>query len=622
MRLPAILISRASWFDVLAGAAAIVLLAEMPVVGPAMAAETAAKVSNGIATGPVYGRAGPTPKTTEPNKPWVAAGDRAVHQTGPASFDVPPLVAPANSLATVPAREWINADGSARAVQLSGGVPVVAPATATITARQFAPNEGVTIDGRTVVAPPLVSRSGGVTPSGSSNPTTVTFGNVPINTTVTQSVTITVDAGYRTEVASGSGLNTPFSFDFDTCGTGGGFAGPGTCTVKESFTPTTLAASSGTTNVFECPIAGGTCINIPFNENGTGVSVASANPTTIPFGNVPINTTVTQSVTITVDAGYRSEVASGSGLNQPFSFNFDTCGTGGGFAGPGTCNVKESFTPTTLAFSSGTTNVFECPIAGGTCIAIPFNENGTGVSVASASPSNIPYGNVPLNTTATQSVTITVDAGYRSEVASGSGLNQPFSFNFDTCGAGGGFAGPGTCNVKESFTPTTLAFSSGTTNVFECPIAGGTCIAIPFNESGTGISVASASPANIPFGNVPVNTTVTQTVTITVDTGYRTEVASGSGLNVPFSFDFDVCGAGGGFAGPGTCTVKESYHPTAFVFSSATTNVFECPISGGSCIGVPFNLQGTGVAAPPALVNAVSRKVHGAAGVMDLPLAP
>ena len=65
--------------------------------------------------------------------------------------------------------------------------------------------------------------------------------------------------------------------------------------------------------------------------------------------------------------------------------------------------------------------------------------------------------------------------------------------------------------------------------MFECPIGGGTCIGIPFSVSGTGVSVASASPSSLGFGNVPLNTTASLPVTITVDTGYRTEVASGSG---------------------------------------------------------------------------------------------
>ena len=279
---------------------------------------------------------------------------------------------------------------------------------------------------------------------------------------------------------------------------------------------------------------------------------ASASPSSIDYGSVPINLPVSQGVTLTVDAGYRTEVASGSGLNAPFSFDFGACGAGGGFTGPGTCTISETFTPTSATSSSGTLTVFECPVAGGSCIGIPISLSGTGVSFAAASPGTVSFGNVPINTSATQNVSITVDRGYRTEVASGSGLNTPFSFDFDTCGTGGGFTGPGTCNVKETFAPTTAGGASSTTTVFECPVAGGSCLPIPFNVQGQGVSLAAASPASIDFGNVPINTTVTRDVTITVDAGYRTEVASGSGLNTPFGFDFGTCGTGGGFAGPGT----------------------------------------------------------------------
>src|SRR3954454_8721711 len=159
-------------------------------------------------------------------------------------------------------------------------------------------------------------------------------------------------------------------------------------------------------------------------------------------------------------------------------------------------------------------------------------------NAGSADPSSVAFGNVPLNTTVTRNVTITADAGFVVQLASGSGINVPFSFDFDTCGAGGGFHGPGTCNVKQSYTPTSAAGSSGTTSVFECPTAGGSCVGIPYTVSGTGVSVASASPSAVSFGNVPLNTTATRDVTITVDTGYATQIASGSGINTPFSFDF------------------------------------------------------------------------------------
>src|SRR3954464_6661442 len=84
---------------------------------------------------------------------------------------------------------------------------------------------------------------------------------------------------------------------------------------------------------------------------------------------------------------------------------------------------------------------------------------------ASADPANFDFGNVPLKPTVSHDFTVTVDAGYRIDLASGSGLNVPFAFDFDTCGAAEG-TGPGTCNVKESYTPTAAGPASATTNVF------------------------------------------------------------------------------------------------------------------------------------------------------------
>ena len=445
----------------------------------------------------------------------------------------------------------------------------------------------------------------------SPSPDSVNFGNVPLNSSVTSTITLTIDDGYKASVAT-SGLNPPFSFDFDACGAGGGFVGPGTCTVKETFTPTAAGAASDTLTVLECPVAGGTCVAMSVPLQGVGVLAASANPPSVNFGNVGINTTVTQTVTLTIDAGYKASVASG-GLNPPFSFDFDACGAGGGFTGPGTCTIKESFDPTTAGAASDTLNVFECPVGGGSCIGIPVPLSGTGVTAASANPPSIDFGNVGIDTTVTHGVAVTIDGGYRASVASGSGLNPPFGFNFDTCGASGGFTGPGTCNVNESFSPTAAGAASGTLNVFECPVAGGSCIGIPVALQGNGVVEASANPPSVNFGNVGINTTATQAVTLTIDAGYRASVASGSGLNPPFGFDFSVCGASGGFTGPGTCTINERFSPTAAGAASGTLNVFECPVAGGTCIGIPVPVSGTGVveaSANPPSVNFGNVPLH------------
>src|SRR2546430_2667407 len=81
---------------------------------------------------------------------------------------------------------------------------------------------------------------------------------------------------------------------------------------------------------------------------------ASASPTSLAYGPVALNTTVSRDVTLTVDAGFEVAAASGEGINPPFDFDFDTCSA---FIGPGTCNVKERFTPTAAGPAGGTLHV-------------------------------------------------------------------------------------------------------------------------------------------------------------------------------------------------------------------------------------------------------------------------
>jgi hypothetical protein len=374
--------------------------------------------------------------------------------------------------------------------------------------------------------------------------------------------------------------------------------------VKQRFTPTSQSASSGTTNVFECPIAGGSCIPIPYSVSGTGVSAASASPSSVGFGNVPVNTTATRDVSITVDAGYRAQLASGSGINAPFAFDLDTCGTGGGFTGPGTCNVKQRFSPTAATASSGTTNVFECPVAGGSCIAIPISVSGTGVNVGSAVPSAINFGAVPLATSSGVAVTVTVDAGYRFGGATGSGTSAPFAYDGQTCGVGAGFTGPGTCQVRETYAPTLVGPSSGTLTLSECPVGGGACIPIPVSLQGTGASVAAASPASVNFGNVALGDSARVVLNITVDPGYRISGGSGSGVTAPFAFELRSCLD---FTGPGVCSPRETFAPTTAGSAAGTLVVNECPVAGGPCVPITIPLAGTGVRIATTLSLSSSR---------------
>ena len=150
--------------------------------------------------------------------------------------------------------------------------------------------------------------------------------------------------------------------------------------------------------------------------------------------------------------------------------------------------------------------------------------------------------------------------------------------------------------------------ASGTTNVFECPVGGGSCLPITYSVTGTGGSVRAANPSSVDFGNVVVGATVNRTITLTVDGGYRVTSGSGGGITLPFSFALNTCGADGGFVGPGTCTIQESYAPTAAGASTGTLTVSECPVAGGGCLGIDVSLSGNAISPLLITLRAASSK--------------
>jgi hypothetical protein len=297
------------------------------------------------------------------------------------------------------------------------------------------------------------------------NPGLISFGTVPVgSTSAPQQIAVTVDAGYNTE---GFSVFGPFSFVEGTCAN---FVGPGTCTVSGTFTPTTTGAvTDGDVDIAECPTAGGACINLlVFLTGNVAAQSFAASPSSIHFGDVPINTTsAAQQLTLTVDAGYR---ASAAGTFGPFSVSQGTCAS---FVGPGTCTVSAAFTPTAIgAVNDGNVDVAECPAAGGNCINIQVPLIGNGVPTFATSPGFIQFGSVPVGgTSAPQQILVTVDAGYTTE---GFSIFGPFSFSEGSCA---NFTGPGICFVSGTFTPTAVGdVTDGDVDIAECPAVGGTCL--------------------------------------------------------------------------------------------------------------------------------------------------
>ena len=127
-----------------------------------------------------------------------------------------------------------------------------------------------------------------------------------------------------------------------------------------------------------------TCLFIPTNLTANVVD-ATAAQAPVDFGNVPINTSVTKSIPVLIDAGYLiTGVVVNDAFNPPFTFDFGNCGTSAG-TGPGSCNVDETFAPTAPVNESVALTMQECLVTDNTsCLFLPIPITANGVSEGSA----------------------------------------------------------------------------------------------------------------------------------------------------------------------------------------------------------------------------------------------
>jgi hypothetical protein len=313
-------------------------------------------------------------------------------------------------------------------------------------------------------------------------------------------------------------------------------------------------------------------------------SPALADPASVDFGDRAVNTSVTTPVTIALDVGYHVGSLSGTGSSAPFAAAFGTCGSP--VDSPG-CTFDETFAPTAAGAFSGSIDVEECFLDVTPCTHVLIPVSGTGVHTFTSAPAGIDFGGVLLNTTATRSLTLTLDPGYKVTAIMGTGSGAPFAPGLDTCGA---FVGPGTCTVTESFTPTTDAVLPALMRIFERDTLGTASDELDLHVSGFGgIPTASSTPAALAFparlvGTTSPADTVTLVNTSVIAMPVSAITATGNFTVAPSS----TCLAGLVVAVGGACTVDVRFTPTgsgtrsgALVITDAsTTSPHLVPLSG------------------------------------------
>jgi hypothetical protein len=430
--------------------------------------------------------------------------------------------------------------------------------------------------------------------------TTLTFGNVTVNTPSKQPVTLTSTGTVPVTINSGTLTGNGFTMS--------GATFPVTLNPNQSvtlnvqFDPGATGPASGQLTIQSNSSTNSTAV---VNLSGTGSAAASPQLTlsaaSLTFGDVTVNSasTLPETLTSSGTAPVTINSATPSGLGFTVS----------GAAFPVTLNpgqsvtLKVQFDPTAAGAASGQLTLQSNSSTNGTAVV---NLSGTGSAAASPqltlSAGTLTFGNVTVNTASTQPVTLTSSGTAPVTVNSAALTGTGFTMS--------GATFPVTLNPNQSvtlnvqFDPTATGAASGQLTIESDSSTNSTAIV---SLSGTGTAATSPqltlSAASLTFGDVTVNTASTQPVTLsstgTAPVTINSAATSGTAFTVSGA-TFPVT------LNPGqSVTLKVQFEPTA---TGAATDQLTIQSDSSTNSTAVVGLSGTGTAAasPQLTLSAVS----------------
>jgi len=437
----------------------------------------------------------------------------------------------------------------------------LAPGERTAVQVVYSPRSGGSSQGRVVFASNVIRSSATFELKGMAlvsgritlNPKSISFGNVQMGMTQTQSATL-----------SNSGIGTVTITH--TAISGKGFALTGvrlplvlrareTATVGVSFTPASDGTNSGTisllgtttirfarrghrrgeeppTDVAMTTIS--TALNVPVSGIGMLNGQLAVSPTVLALGRVKIGASQTQSATLVNSGGSTVTVKHASVSGRGFRMN--------GLSFPLTLSPgqKKTFSVTFAPQSSGTASgsVAVTSDAPNSVVSLPVSGVAVGSGILISNPSSLSFGSVQVSQPQTLSAALTNSGASSVTVSQASvsgtgfavgGLSLPV-----TLAAGQSAAFSVTFNPQSGGAAAgSLSFTSDASNAV---------LAIPLVATGAGLGSLTSAPSSLNFGSVQVVTpkTVSATLTnagsssVTLSQANVTGVGfTVSGLNVP-----------------------------------------------------------------------------------------
>lgn len=425
--------------------------------------------------------------------------------------------------------------------------------------------------------------SGTNTPVGqlTSNPTTLSFGDVNTGTKASKQIVLTNTGNAAVKISKITASGTGFSVS--------GVTVPATVnasqsvTLKVDFAPTTTGSASGTVTV----TSDAKVPTLTIALTGTGVQAGlNVSPTTFNYGSVVNGQTKSQTFSLTNTGSATLTIAqisvSGAG------YTVSGLSTPAMIAAGQSASFRAVFAPTTAGNLSGTVTISSNAPNSPSKVTL----SGTGVAASvtlSASPTSLAFGNINAGSSSSKSVTLTNSGNSNLTVSQitvtakdvqMSGITTPLTLT------------PGQARAMNiTFSPKTAENVTGNLTVTSSQGAS-SVIAV----SGTGVQAGlSFTPSTVSFGSVPVGSTNSQTIRI-----------SNSGTAALTVSQVSVSGSGYSTSG---LSLPLSLNPGA----SSTFNVRFLPATAGSASGsvsivsnapnspASLPLSGTGAAATKTL---------------------
>jgi Abnormal spindle-like microcephaly-assoc'd, ASPM-SPD-2-Hydin len=328
---------------------------------------------------------------------------------------------------------------------------------------------------------------------------TVAFGNVGVNKTATQSVTITNTGTATVNLGQSSVTGTGFTI---ASGSLAGSVGVGqSVTVQIQFAPLTAAAASGSFTMVSD--ASNSPFSVALSGTGTQPGLASS-PAAVSFGNVGVKSSGSATVTLSNTGSANVTIAQASVSGTGFTIGGLTAGQ---VIQPGqSMNFTAQFSPTSAGNASGSISVSSNAPNSPMTIAV----TGTGAQPGlGSSPATISFGNVPVGTNGTASVSLSNTGTANVTISQARATGTGFSI---TGLAAGLTIQPGqNASFTAQFSPTSTGNASGSISVSSN--APNSPMTISVTGTGTQPGLGS-SPSAVNFGGIVVGNNGSATVNL------------------------------------------------------------------------------------------------------------